>query len=180
MLALWLKAPPQEAAGFCVCLLTVLVLENVTCGHYLGIFAVGTIARYQVTISLASLVALPLMAAGLWGTHRLLAAGLALVISMVLQVIVRLVRARETFAFSPRLWSRTVFCPLASASLLSLVLGGLPRFLMGVGFLRIVLTTAAIDVPFLALVWRCALTTTERETVLSHVRKGLVGCGLGR
>ena len=167
VLLLWLKNPPAESAILCELMLVVLVLENLSCGHYMAIFAVGKIGRYQTTMACSSLIALVLAFGGLFIVKRLMMIGVALVVSKMLVIVVRLYYARKIAGLSAREWVLRAAFPLASASVIALAGGILVVKGFSPSFFRVVMT-AGVSVPLFLLVnWFLVFTPFEREMLRS-------------
>ncbi len=175
---LWLKTPPAMAADLCLFCLVILILEKITSGHFMAIFAIGKIAGYQLGIGICGLIALPLA----WGllastTWDLWAVGWALLIAKACAVLVRLYSARKWAQMSIRIWTFKICLPLIIVSALSLAGGAIVTTYLPANFLRIFLTTACVEILFLPLVWFVVLDTSERVFVLTSLKKTFASIG---
>lgn len=163
VLRLWLKHPPELASVLCVYALLVLVLEKISAGLFMMIFACGRIAAYQIWIGLLGVFAVPLAWVLLRSGLDLEGIGIALLISKGLCVIVRLYFADAHGGIAWREWTRSVLLPLAWVSIASAGAGFGVRMTMESSFLRVCLTTASVNAVFLPLIWVCVLQPGERR-----------------
>lgn len=171
VLTLWLKNPPVESAPLCIAMLGVVTLENLSCGHYMAIFAVGKIGLYQTFMSIASVLALAFAIIGLIVYPKLIVIGLALVLAKGLVIVVRLYYARKIAGLSAREWIFGGATPLAVVSLLCIGIGLAVQSVFAPSFGRVCISTAVIVPSFLILSWFLALTKFDKEMLIPRLKK---------
>ena len=104
VMEIWLKTPPMGAASLCVYLLGVLLLEKLSTGHYMAIFASGQIGAYQLAMSFCGLSSVPMAFVFIHLGMGLDGVGLALVIAKLFAIIGRLYYGRKLVDISPWYW----------------------------------------------------------------------------
>lgn len=171
VLDLWLKHPPAHTAELCVCILMVGIMEKLTDGHWMAIFAVGRIAGYQMVACLPSFFALIfgwiLIANGV----GVVGVGIALLASKVLTNAVRLYYGVREVDISVVQWLRAVLIPSVIVCCCSF-LAGMPIVLfLPSSFLRIILTSTVCVVALLVTSWNIALSYDERLYVKARLSK---------
>lgn len=184
VLQLWLVHPPAFAAPLCVCVLVALVMDKLTDGHWMAIFAVGKIGGYQTVACLPSFLAVGLgwlfVAQG-WGV---VGVGYALVISKFFTTAVRLWYGYRVVALSVRTTVRQVILPVCAAAFMACAAGwGIrlwpvgtwlgPECGRGGVFAGIVVVTVVSELVFLPLVLGWVLRPAERAVLMTRA-KGIV------
>lgn len=163
VLCLWLKNPPEQATALCVFALLTSLLEELSSGLYMMLFAVGKIAAYQFWLGVLGILAVPLAGVALWIWPNLAMIGAALLLTKCFCVLVRLFFASRHGGISSREWAKTIFLPLLWISVLAWGAGMWVRWEMAPSFLRVVLTTVVTNLLFAPLAWRFALNKEERQ-----------------
>ena len=169
VMRLWLKTPPQMTAELSVCILICAVLEKLTYGHWMGIFAVGDIAAYQIAVSIPGFFAIVLGWLFVCGGHGILGVGYALLIVKQITIAMRLYYARKVAKMSIRYWLRNVAVPVFMVTAFSAVLGYLPHLFMNSSITRIALTLGSVELVYLPLVWFWAFDSKERDYIQSKI-----------
>ena len=171
LLRLWLKNPPELADMLCLCMLIVLVLEKISTGHYMAVFAIGRIAGYQLWIGLTGVLAVPI-AWGLLGTTSLdlVSIGAALLVAKIGVVFVRLYYARRDAFLSVREWGGQVFLPVCIVVGVTLLGSFWTVFSFSASFYRLIITTAVTEGLFLPLSWFIVLDKEERCFVIDKLK----------
>ena len=168
---LWLKVPPVELPEVCVFLLATLILEKLSAGHFMAIFATGRIGAYQGAISLCGFLALPIAFAmlkfgiGLWGV------GLALLLSKGVAVLIRLYYGARIANLSVRVWCLQILFPFVVISGVTVGAAVVPRLVMPPSFIRICLTTLVAGGVFLPLVWFFLMQVEDRAFILVRLKR---------
>lgn len=173
LMRLWLKTPPAFAAPLCACLLLCIVLEKLCTGHWMALFALGRIGWYQLAMGICGVVAFFLAWLLVAGGFDLLGIGYALIAGKILASLVRLWFGRALGGLSVRYWLAHILLPLATASLVAVAAGAAVVSLMPQSFMRIVLTTLAVECLFVPLCWLIVLTKEEQGAVLVRIRARL-------
>lgn len=169
VMRLWLKNPPEYAGALCVCFLICLVLDKLTCGHWMSIFALGHIGWYQFWIGVAGVVTIPISISLLLFGCDLLAVGIAMIIGRCLYVVVRLYYGKVIGGMSCNRWGYGVLLPLLAVSLVSILPGILSCWLLPPSFLRVVITTGLVEVVFLPTVFFIVLSKEERSYFVNKI-----------
>lgn len=170
VMTLWLKNPPEYAGSLCVCMLICLILEKVSTGHWMAIFAFGKIGRYQLWGGVTGLIALMVSWLFILMGFDLLSIGIGLIAGKFAVVLVRLYFGSVIGGLSVVHWVRNVFCPILICLTAAIVVGLLPVLLVDSLLLRIVATTAVMELVFLPLAWRCLFSATERSMVIDRIQ----------
>ena len=169
-LRLWLVTPPPFAAGLCLCVLATAVVERLSDGHWMSVFALGDIRRFQLVESLAFFSAFALGWALVGGGFDVLGAGVGVLIGRSAGVLVKLHYGRTLAGLSVRVWLRRAFLPIALLTVASLAVGAVPRLLMAESVLRIVLTGLSSLATLGPLAWIIALSAEERAFVWRQLK----------
>ena len=173
VMRLWLVTPPDFAASLCVCMLVCLVLEKACAGHWMALFAMGRIGWYQLSVGVAGLLCLPIAWLMMRCGFDLMAVGYGLIVTKLIVTVARLLFGRAFGGLSVRHWLVDICLPLLAVSALTLGAGWLSAACAKPGFLRVVQTTAVMELVFLPLCWRFVLSGSERESVVARIRAKL-------
>ena len=171
VLRLWLKTPPDYALGLCWIMLLMAFVDNNTLGHGVAIMAYGKIMWYQIILGAFNLLAIPCAWLFVLLGGTVYSVGWALLITWSLLAYGRLFFARSILQVSIRAWATQVILPVLLAILLSVSAGFVPRFVLEENFLRVCLTTLAVEGLLLPLIWFVVLDPEEREFVRVRVRR---------
>jgi O-antigen/teichoic acid export membrane protein len=174
VLRLWLVNPPRYAAGICIGMLSVVVLDKLTTGHMILINAHGRLAAYQIVVGGVSLLALPLA-----GMLIVLGGNVYWVVGALLAVMA--VQSLLRIAFASCLVHMTILnsflrlvLPLAVVALSSFAVGLVPRFFCPCSGLRVVFTTALVELCLIPLSWFFVCDGCERNFILSKISRAKV------
>ena len=163
VLRLWLLNPPQYAAGICLFVMAMTVVDKMAVGHMICVNANGKVAAYQAFLGTSLVLTLPLawllMELGV-GVYSV---GWAMVATMVVCATGRVWFARKLVGMSARYWLKRVCAPLVLLVAICLVVGLLPRLFMGDSFSRICTTTLLVESVMLPFAWFLILDTSEKN-----------------
>lgn len=159
---LWLKTPPAMSAELSVCILICAVLEKMTYGHWMGIFAIGDIAAYQIAVSVPGFLAIIIGCLFVSGGYGILGVGYALLIVKQITIGMRLYYARKVAKMSIRYWFLKVALPVMLVIIICSLVGYVPRLFVQASVCRVVLTTGMVEFAFFPLVWMAVLNREER------------------
>lgn len=169
VLRLWLKEPPEYAAGLCWAILAMIVVDKTAVGHMLAVNANGRVAKYQMVLGTTLILTLPLawlfVALG-WGVY---AVGWAMVLTMMGCAWGRVWFARKLVGMSARYWLFRILLPLTLLTVVSGAVGLVPRLFWGPSFWRVCLTTAVTEAVLLPTAWFLLLDRDERDFLLSRL-----------
>ena len=174
VMRLWLKNPPDGVTVIVPFLLIDMVVARISDGHWIAIFALGRIFRFQICESicffLRFLIAWMLVLFG----FDLLGVGIAYLLTGIGTILVKLWYGRTLCGLSVREWTCTVFLPLAAAAAVCIGIGFLPRLFLQETFGRILLTTGIVELTLLPLIWHFAFTEEERAVVRGKFDMGVM------
>ena len=165
VLRIWLKEPPRYAVGLCLCMLAILALDKSTIGHMITVNARGKVALYQFVVGGAVILSLPLawifcrMGLGVYSV------GWAMVISMGVSTLSRVIFARYLVSMSIRRWLFGIMIPIGGCTMAIGLLAYLLQFVMLPSFGRVCLTTGIVEVLLIPLVWKVVLDPSEKNFV---------------
>lgn len=169
VLRLWLKEPPIYAAGICWSVLAAHLIDRTSMGHMLVINASGKIACYQATLGGILISTLLIAWVFLWMKLGIYSVGWAIVMTMVLCAIGRVVFARSLVGMSSRCWLRGTMCPLLVVLVVSFAVGALPRCMLLPSIWRVIVTTVVVECVMLPLSWFILLQKADRVYVTTRV-----------
>lgn len=165
ILRVWLKTPPETAAGLTIGVVTALVLEKMTTGHFVAINSNGRIRGYQIAVGLCFMSSLPLSWALMARGGTVYSVVYAVNVIMVGATLIRLFFLKTIFGESPRFWFLDVFVPLLAAIAASMGLGVLPRLFLDESVLRAAITAAVSEGVLLLCSWFLVLNGDERRFI---------------
>ena len=173
VLLLWLKHPPAYAAGFCYCVLAMILVDKTAVGHMLAVNANGRIAHYQAVLGSSLILTLPIawvfVCLG-WGFYSI---GYAMILTMMFCAWGRVWFARKLVGMSARHWLFRIFLPLVLLTALCFGIGFLPHFFMEASLGRLVVTGCLTEAALLPLAWYLILDGDERAFLLTRVEPWL-------
>ena len=170
IMVLWLKNPPPGVGLLVNWLLLVMLLENLTTGHWTIIGANGKIAAYQFTVGICFILTLPLAWLFMKLGWRIGSVGYALFTTLAAVAIIRLVAVKLLLGVSPNYWIFRILLPVAGASLVAGAVGSLPRWTMAPSFFRLCCTTLMTECVLLPLMFFFVFDASERNFLLSKLK----------
>ena len=177
VVTLWLKTPPDGTVVLATFLLADLILGGISEGHCMSIFAMGRIARFLAWESIWFFLR---FAMGWWLVSAgigIAAIGVAYVVTGIGSVLVKVWFGRKLCGISARGWLAEVVIPLGIALAVSAAAGLLPRLAMEPSLIRVVATTATVEVVFLPLLWALVFSPDEKRIVAAKARQMLARLG---
>lgn len=174
---IWLKVPPAGTSVIAAFMLADLVVERVSDGLWIGIFAMGRIRAFQLVESSCFVLRLVIAWAMLAAGFDLESVGLAYVLSGALQILVKLWFGRSLCGLSPWTWMREVAGPLGLVGCAAVAAGFVPRLLAAASIGRICLTTGFVECVLLPLLWFLVLRQGERLLLVGRLRRLFHGRG---
>ena len=170
ILILWLKNPPDGVARLCVWIMAVLVLENMTTGHWVAISANGKIKWYQLIVGTCFILTLPIawlmMRCGL-GIYSV---GYSLFLTLAIVAFIRVVAVKLLLKIAPYYWMFRVLIPIVVTVTVSTAIGYIPQKLMGASLSRILITAFLSELVLWPLMLFYILDASERCFLLSRIR----------
>lgn len=173
VLRLWLRDPPQLAAGITLLLMCGAVAEFATLPHVAAINATGNVAHAKIAYGSLLIVTLPVCYVIVRMGFGLYAIGAAYSLFMMGAAISSVYYAQRQIGIPIRYWlCRIVLCSVASV-ILATVPATIVKACLAPSFFRVIITTATCESIFLPSVWFFVLDSNERHVVLKRlVRKG--------
>lgn len=169
VLRLWLKNPPQYAAGICVFVMIMTVIDKMASGHMILVLANGKIAKYQMFLGTSLVCTLPLawllveLGVGVYSV------GWAMVATMTVCAAGRVWFARSLVGMSSVYWTKRVLTPICLVIAFSLAIGSIPQFLWPPSFGRICTTTFLIEIFLFPFAWFVVMDASERSFVATRI-----------
>ena len=175
VMRIWLKNPPPGVSSFCVFVLIGAIMERISDGHWVSIFAVGNIGRFQLVESFAfwSIFALTWILLGLG--FDLWSVGVSLLVGKFWSILVKLWYGRTVAGLSVRKWVKEILFPLIGLAIISGGIGCIPRLFMTPSLLRVCMTTILFVLAFMPLVWFKVISLPERSVVVSRLSSMIGG-----
>lgn len=170
VLLLWLKKPPEFAAGLCVLALIVLVGDRTTHGFAIAMHSTGEIAKYQIVVGGVYLFALPLAWVFFANGFSVYALGYAMLISRGACAFMRIIMARKKTGLSLRYWIVNVLVPILAVATFTIAMGLLPRMFMCASFGRVCITSAVCVSTMAVSSWFFAMNFQERSFVCGKMK----------
>tara|TARA_B110000483_G_scaffold209891_1_gene256579 strand:+ start:2028 stop:3587 length:1560 start_codon:yes stop_codon:yes gene_type:complete len=167
VLDLWLGEPPDYTAQICQILVSMLVIDRMTSGAMLAVYAYGGIALYEVTQGLLLFSTLPLI----WLLHAAgfgpISVGYALITSMLACGVGRLIFAKRLLGCLVAHWARKVLLPVFLLVVASTFSGLFVMKVLESSFIRLILTTSATLLVTLPIAWFKLLNAEEKCYILN-------------
>ena len=171
ILEIWLKNPPPGAVTLVSCYLVVRLIERVSDGHWVAIFAMGRITGFRIAESITYWLTLILAFCLIILGGDVACVGVALIVGRLGSAVVKLVFARKIAGLSIFLWFTKVFLPLMLIASVTVIIGVLPRLLIAKSFCRVSVTIVLCECALLPLIWFAILDDDDRQKVLFKVRQ---------
>lgn len=169
VMTLWLKDPPPYAAGLCLCMLIMLVVDKSTIGHMCAVNAKGRVALYQFVLGGFLVLTLPLAWLFVKLDLGVYSVGLALLVMTVCSALGRAWFARWLAGMSMRHWLFKIMSPMLLIVLVTSLASVLPQLFLRPTFSRLCVTTTIAELVLLPLGWLVALDREERAYVVCKI-----------
>lgn len=174
---LWLKKPPEGSAELCLAILAIIVIDKMSDGLWMPIFALGRIALYEIVIGgigLFQIVSAWLMIKVGLG---IVGVGVGRLLIKVPLVFIRLIFARNLAGIDMRVWTFGIFFPILAIALAGLASGCLPQLFLPPSPWRVVATTLCAECAILPGIAMVLFNREERAGVRKHVLQALARVG---
>jgi len=165
VMILWLKNPPLHSGSLSVWMMAVLVLENITTGHWVVISANGKIALYQFVVGTLFILTLPIAWCMMKFGLGICSVGYALFTTLAVVAVVRIIAVKKLLDISPRYWIFRILLPIVGVSVVSAAIGYAPSVYLPASFWRLCLTTLVTEVVLLPLAYYIVLDVAERDFI---------------
>ena len=171
ILRLWLGNPPEYAASFCVCLAVLNVIERICEGHWMAIFAMGKVVKFQLVEAISGIIDLTASVLFISLGYGIIGVGVALILGRFYAMIVKAWYGYKCAGVPVKIWSGKVCVPLVTLSLITAFVGYLPRYIWPQGLLRVAVTTVVSLSVMIPLAWGVVLSRSDREILLEKFKK---------
>lgn len=170
LLAVWLKDPPEFAAGMCVFTLSFIVIEKLSYGQLAAINATGNIAKFQALRGILRTTVIPcaIVLIVLFQSADLAVA--ALPISAAMVVVGDVLMGRKVTGIGFRLWFRKVVAPIFLIAIVSGAIGFAPHYFMAPSIWRIIVASLVVTSVLACMAWLVLFTKVERDFLCSCTR----------
>ena len=174
VLKLWLKDPPAWAGSLCVCSLICAMMDKLSEGCWITVFAVGKVAAFNACEAAIWFLALPLAYVLIERGFDVVGVGFASIILNVLAVCVKVYFGKRVGGLSVWHWFSQVLTPVILTFSCALFCGGIITHCFNPCFSRIIVTGVVVELVLFSLSWIFVLRTDERLFCLSKIRKMLL------
>ena len=162
VLRIWLRDPPQYAAGICLFVMAMTVIDKMAVGHMICVNANGKVAVYQAFLGTSLVLTLPLAWLLIELGVGVYSVGWAMVATMAVCALGRVWLARRLVGMSAWHWLKRVCIPLLLLIGICLFVGLLPRIFLGQSFARICTTTLLVEAVLVPFAWFLILDVSEK------------------
>ncbi len=171
IIVLWLKNPPEYTLFFCTLMLCMLILDSLTLGHAMAVYASGRIAALSVIEGLAHGLTLILtwsfFASG--GSPRYI--GFSVLITIAGLMLARVAVARRLLNMPAKCWLQEVFFPCLITGVVSTGIAWSVSFLMDSSFARFAGVFVVSSIAICCLGWLIVLQKGERSFLREKANK---------
>lgn len=171
VLRLWLRDPPQMAAGITLLLMCGAVVEFATLPHVSAINATGDVAHSKIVYGLFLIVTLPVCFIFVKMGFGLYAIGAIYSLFMVGAGISSVYFAKRQNGIGISYWARKIVLGSFIAVMFSVVPAAMIKAIFSPSFARVAMTTFVCECVFLPSVWFLVLDGNERAAVLKRLMK---------
>ena len=172
ILALWLKDVPENTVVFCRFILISFLFDLLTLGLNTAVQAIGRMKEYTLIMYTPKLLTLPIAWVILEFTGNVVAVMWVYILIELLMAIVRLIYTHLNYSLDIGEYTRFVFLPALGLTSIMLI--------VGVGCMQLPASAARIGLTFVGcgltgmlFAWHVCLHESERQHILSLVRKVL-------
>lgn len=170
VLRIWLGNPPPCSAGVACWLMLGAVLQSATSGHYMAIYASGSIKRFETITAIMGMVVFPLAWLFISLGHDVASVGGAFFAGWCFMIQVRLIVAKRVAGLSISRWINGVLLPYLIISIPIYFVGVLIKTFIRPSLGRVVYTTVSINAVFLPCFWFIICNNQERVRIVEALR----------
>lgn len=170
VLRIWLKQPPQFAAGLAICILIDMIVDRTASGHVILVNANGNIAKYQVFAGGSILLTLPLAWLFVSLDLGVYSIGWAMIITKAMCVASRVWLAKRLVDLNISVWLSRVVMPVVLLCVVCTIIGVIPQLFMTASLLRISITTFIVLATMSIGAWLWMLDVSDRIYIASKLR----------
>lgn len=172
LLTFWLGEYPAYTREFCLWIVIATLIDSISGPLWVTIFATGKIKSYQIYISILLLLVLPLgYACGVFGLEPQYIFAIQAVLNF-LAIIVRLYMMRGLLQFSMSRFTKDVFLPACTVTILMYPIVHLCSSYLtnATEFSQLVLQSLIIVIYELIIIILVGLKQSERRTILNFIK----------
>lgn len=172
VLGVWLKEVPEWAVLFCILQLVQTVICQTAANISTAIYAKGDIKGYAIFKSITNIAPLFIVyiCFKLGGGPEWLYIPMIVVWGVGGNIVV-VHFAKELCGFSVYDYLKKVLFPITGVSVIMIVMGYLPRFFLEEGYLRFLLCLIFTTTGFLASMFICGMSSSEREIIIKPIER---------
>lgn len=169
ILDLWLGSPPLGVSKFCQLILISFIIDRLSSGHMLAVYAHGEIAAYQVSVGLTMMstvfIGWVIFKMG-YPSHSI---GFVLIFTISIVSVLRIIWVRVLFNVNFYAWIKSTVFPCAIVALAGVAFGMLVVYLLEATFYRIIITLIVSDMASVFVAWFFVLNKNNRDLVIKIV-----------
>lgn len=173
VMILWLRNPPEMAGNLCRLLLIAALINQLTSGHVIAIFAKGRIFWFQLFESIIWLLVIFISWIAIMSGMDILGVGIGWIIMYTFDNILKIYCGYHEVGLSCRLWVTGVVAPVTFLLGMVLAFASLPVCFMKQSFVRLCVTTMCSEFAFIIILWFKILGKTEKDRIIAFARKRL-------
>ena len=173
ILKIWLKEPPEYAVLFCRLILLRLSFNQLTVTFGTAIGATGKIRKNTISTSIIMITMLPLSCLLYYWGAPIYTIYWVLIFMVLLLFISNIYFAHKLCRLNIRKYTTHVLLPCFTISLLTLFIGIIPTYIFNLSFTRLLLVFSLSTICFIIFALTIGLTTKERTTLYSLIKKVL-------
>ena len=162
VLRLWLRNPPDYAAGICLFVMAMNIIDKMAVGHMICVNANGKVAAYHAFVGTSLVLTLPIAWLLIELGFGVYSVGWAMVATMAVCALGRVWFARRLVGMSAMYWLKRVYVPLVLLMAVCLAVGFVPRMFLAQSFLRICATTFFVEIVLIPFSWFLILDASEK------------------
>ena len=170
LLSVWLKDPPEFAAGMCAFTLCFIVIEKLSYGQLAAINATGNIAKFQALRGVLRTTVIPCAIVLIVLSRSADLAVAALPISAATVVVGDVLMGRKVTGIGFGLWLRKVVVPIFLIAIVSGAIGFVPHYFMVPSIWRIIVASFSVTSVLAVTAWLVLFTKVERDFLCSCAR----------
>lgn len=171
VLRLWLITPPQHTALFCKLILATMIIDRLSTGYMIAVYAHGDIAGFQMVIGTLKILTLPLAWLFLEFGFAPTSAGVALIIMQSICTFGRTVWCKRLFKISLLGWFSRVIMPCALVASVGALAALIPHWILSTSITRLIIAILASFTASLVATWRFGINDRDRNFVKIFIIK---------
>lgn len=176
VLRIWLKNPPEYAADLGVCVMISVIINKLSIGYEMIVFAKGRIAAFESFIGLWRVLTLPLALILITAGYGVYSIGWAIIITKVAISVGRVLFGRQLLQMRVGDWFSHILLPFLVLISVAVSLGFVIQMHFEPSFVRILITTSVVELALLLGSWFILLEEDERSRILLWMKSKGISC----